>query len=96
MAIHSYMNQNLNIYPDPIDCADRPGGVNSVVFDHAAGFLAAGLSVNNKAEGLKIIHALAEVDNPDVFHCHGLYPIGNGYFDKKYSSANDIVLRNGR
>ena len=88
------MNQNLNIFPNPIDCADKPGGVNSVVFDHAAGFLASGLTVDNKANGLKIVHALAETDSPDVFHCHGLYPIGNGYFDERYSKANDTILRN--
>ena len=84
---------NLNISPDPISCANAPGGVNSVVYDHAAGFLAAGHTLN-QGKGLNIIHALSEADNVDVFHCHGLYPIGKEHFDSSYSKANDIVLRN--
>ena len=84
---------NLNISPDPISCANAPGGVNSVVYDHAAGFLAAGHTIN-QGKGLNIIHALSEADSVDVFHCHGLYPIGKENFDSSYSKANDIVLRN--
>jgi glycosyltransferase involved in cell wall biosynthesis len=84
---------NLNISPDPISCANTPGGVNSVVYDHAAGFLAAGYTIN-QGKGLNIIHALSETDDIDVFHCHGLYPIGKGHFDNSYAKANDIVLRN--
>jgi glycosyltransferase involved in cell wall biosynthesis len=83
----------LNILPNPITCANVPGGVNSVVADHALGFLAAGYEVNAN-DGLNIIHALAQSADIDVFHCHGLYPIGDGYFDKSYSRANDIVLKN--
>jgi hypothetical protein len=85
---------NLNILPNPITCANHPGGVNSVVTDHAAGFLAKGCEINKHPDGLKIIHALAEVENADIFHCHGLYPIGEGYFDKRYSKANAVVLKN--
>ena len=84
---------NLNIDPNPITCANIPGGVNSVVSDHALGFLAAGCEINNGG-GLNIVHALAQSENVDVFHCHGLYPIGEGYFDKSFSRANDIVLSN--
>jgi hypothetical protein len=84
---------NININPNPITCANKPGGVNSVVSDHAIGFLAAGCGINN-GQGVNVVHALAESENIDVFHCHGLYPIGDGYFDKSYQSANDIVLRN--
>lgn len=85
---------NFNILPDPITCANKPGGVNSVIFDHAAGFLAAGHTINAGNDGIRIAHALAEVDNVDVYHNHGLYPIGDGLFDKSYSIANDTILRN--
>lgn len=84
---------NVNILPDPQKCAGTPGGVNSVVTDHAIGFLAAGHPINS-GEGPTIIHALSQAENPDVYHCHGLYPIGKGHFDKSYSRANDIVLQN--
>lgn len=67
--------------------------MNSVVFDHAAGFLRAGHSIN-KGAGLTIAHALAETKDIDVFHCHGLYPIGKQHFDGSYSRANEIVLQN--
>jgi len=67
--------------------------VNSVVFDHAAGFLRAGHSIN-KGAGLTIAHALAQTKDIDVFHCHGLYPIGKQNFDNSYSRANEIVLQN--
>lgn len=82
----------LSISPDPIACAGIPGGVNSVVFDHAAGFLAAGYEIGDG--GLNIVHAMAQREQVDVFHCHGLYPIGPGYFDKSYSKANDALLQN--
>jgi GT2 family glycosyltransferase len=84
---------NLNIFPNPIECANVPGGVNSVVFDHALGFLNAGHSIHN-GDGLTIVHALAQAENIDVFHCHGLYPIGPQHFNPSYSRANEIVLRN--
>ena len=84
---------NLNIFPNPVDCANVPGGVNSVVFDHAVGFLNAGHSIHDGA-GPTIAHALAQAEHIDVFHCHGLYPIGKGYFDASYSRANSIVLSN--
>lgn len=84
---------NIKIFPNPIDCAGVPGGVNSVVTDHAVGFLAAGLSINEN-KGPTIVHALAQSAQIDVFHCHGLYPIGLGHFDAKYSRANDIILQN--
>lgn len=83
---------NLNIQPNPAICAGKPGGVNSVVADHAVGFLAAGASI--VSDGLTIIHALAQSEQVDVFHCHGLYPIGNNLFDASYSRANNIVLQN--
>lgn len=82
----------LSILPDPIGCAGVPGGVNSVVFDHAAGFLAAGAEIGDG--GLNIVHAMAQREHVDVFHCHGLYPIGPGYFDKSYQKANDALLKN--
>lgn len=84
---------NLNISPNPLHCINAPGGVNSVVSDHVIGFLAAGYEIN-KGEGLNIIHALEQHKDPDVYHCHGLYPIGEGYFDKAFSRANGIVLQN--
>lgn len=84
---------NLNIAPDPLGCADRPGGVNSVVYDHAVGFLNAGVSINQGA-GVNIAHAVSQIDDLDVFHCHGLYPIGKDYFDHSYSKANQTVLEN--
>ena len=71
-----------------------PGGVNSVVADHALGFLNAGYTINKGPDGLKIAHAISEMKDVDVFHCHGLYPIGDGYFDRSYSHANNIVLHN--
>lgn len=70
-----------------------PGGVNSVVFDHAVGFLNGGYSIHDGA-GPTIVHALSQAEHIDVFHCHGLYPIGKQHFDASYSRANDIVLRN--
>lgn len=84
---------NINILPDPIKCADVPGGVNSVVFDHALGFLAAGYSINDGA-GPVITHALSTAEHIDVYHNHGLYPIGKGHFDNSYTRANSIVLQN--
>ncbi len=84
---------NLNIFPNPVECASRPGGVNSVVFDQAVGFLHAGQTIH-QGDGPTIVHALAQAETIDVFHCHGLYPIGKGYFDASYSRANDIILRN--
>lgn len=83
----------LNILPDPLHSAKHTGGVNAVVADHAAGFLAAGCEVNH-ADGLHIIHALAQDSAIDVYHNHGLYPIGEGHFDKSYSRANNTVLQN--
>jgi hypothetical protein len=83
---------NLKIFPNPIECANVPGGVNSVVFDHAVGFLHAGHSIHN-GDGPTIAR-LAQAEHIDVFHCHGLYPIGKQHFDKSYSRANEIVLRN--
>ena len=85
---------NLKILPDPKVCVNVPGGVNSVVVDHAVGFLAAGYSINAGSDGPTIVHALSQSNSIDVFHCHGLYPIGDGYFDRSYSSANDKILRN--
>lgn len=41
-----------------------------------------------------IAHALAQAEDFDVFHCHGLYPIGKQHFDGSYSRANEIVLQN--
>lgn len=67
--------------------------MNSVVFDHAVGFLNAGHSIHAGA-GPTIVHALSQAEHIDVFHCHGLYPIGKQHFDASYSRANDIVLRN--
>lgn len=84
---------NLNIFPDPKVCANVSGGVNSVVADHAVGFLNAGHTINS-GDGPHIVHAIAEDAAMDVFHCHGLYPIGKKYFDQSYSRSNDIVLRN--
>lgn len=84
---------NLNILPSPERCLQKAGGVNSVVADHALGFLASGCEISNNGN-IHIIHALEQSDQIDVFHCHGLYPIGNGYFDRHYSKANDIVLSN--
>jgi hypothetical protein len=84
---------NLNIFPDPKNSANVAGGVNSVVFDHAVGFLNAGYSINS-GDGPHIVHAIAESSEIDVFHCHGLYPIGEGFFDHSYSRSNDIVLSN--
>ena len=84
---------NLNIFPNPIDCIDRPGGVNSVVFDHAVGFLSAGYSLRDE-NGLHVVHALAQSKDIDVFHCHGLYPIGRDHFPSSYSRANDAILQN--
>jgi len=85
---------NLDITPNPASCAGIPGGVNSVVSDHAKGFIAAGYELANSKKALHIVHAIAQHEQTDVFHCHGLYPIGDGYFDKSYSHANDIVLQN--
>lgn len=84
----------LNISPNPLVCANVPGGVNSVVYDHAAGFLAQGHEISSNTPHVNIGHALAQMENIDVFHCHGLYPIGDGYFDPSYSRSNDIVLEN--
>ena len=84
---------NLNILPDPLGSIRNTGGVNAVVADHAAGFLAAGYEVN-RGEGLHVVHALAQDKDIDVFHCHGLYPIGDGHFDSSYSRANNTVLQN--
>lgn len=84
---------NLNISPDPMQCVNVPGGVNSVVADHAAGFLTAGHAINS-GDGVNIVHALAQEKEIDVFFCHGLYPIGPGYFDESYSKANDTLLQN--
>jgi hypothetical protein len=84
---------NLNIFPNPLTCAEQPGGVNSVVFDHAVGFLHAGHSIQN-GEGINIAHAIAQTVDLDVFHCHGLYPIGPDHFDPSYSRLNEIVLAN--
>lgn len=64
-----------------------------MVFDHAVGFLHAGHSIHNGA-GPTIVHALAQAKDIDVFHCHGLYPIGKEHFDHSYSRANEIVLQN--
>ena len=85
---------NLNILPNPTQCANQPGGVNSVVFDHAIGFLAAGCEIDNAKDGIRVTHALAEDNRVDVFHCHGLYPIGAGMFDNSFSRANDVILKN--
>jgi hypothetical protein len=71
-----------------------PGGVNSVVTDHAIGFLNAGHTINKGKAGPVITHALAQSEIVDVFHCHGLYPIGKGYFDQSFTYANSIVLKN--
>jgi glycosyltransferase involved in cell wall biosynthesis len=84
---------NINILPNPTLTAGIPGGVNSVVTDHAIGFLAAGHSINSGA-GPTIVHALAQAEQIDVFHCHGLYPIGRDAFDMSYSRANDVILEN--
>jgi hypothetical protein len=84
---------NINIMPNPIHCVNISGGVNSVVFDHAVGFLAAGHSIN-EGDGLNIVHAIAQDVNIDVYHCHGLYPIGKNHFDPSYSRLNQIVLDN--
>lgn len=90
----AHIQLNFNILPDPIKCTNAPGGVNSVVADHAVGFLNAGHTINGGKVGPTIVHALAQAESIDVFHCHGLYPIGKGYFDGSYSYANTIVLRN--
>lgn len=84
---------NLNINPNPLNCIGVPGGVNSVINDHAAGFLAAGCEINHP-NGLRIAHALAQDQDIEVYHNHGLYPIGKGYFDPSYSYANTVVLKN--
>lgn len=87
---------HLNILPDPVACSNVSGGVNSVVSDHAIGFLNAGHDINrNNKKGLNIVHAIGQSADIDVFHCHGLYPIGPGYFDHhQYSRLNNIVLNN--
>lgn len=85
---------NLNISPNPLTCADRSGGVNAVVFDHAVGFLNAGHYINSGNDGLNIAHAIAQVKDLDIFHCHGLYPIGPDHFPASYSRLNDVVLQN--
>lgn len=84
----------LNILPDPAKCVNAPGGVNSVVADHALGFLAAGNEIGASGADINIVHALAQHEEIDVFHCHGLYPIGPGYFDEAYSKANNALLQN--
>lgn len=84
---------NLNITPDPLVCARNPGGVNSVVADHALGFLAAGCGISNTGD-VHIVHALAQDRDIDIFHCHGLYPIGEGYFSEAYNKANHTILQN--
>ena len=84
---------NLNILPNPITCTNVSGGVNSVVADQAAGFLNAGYSIN-AGNGVHIVHAIAQSAEIDVFHCHGLYPIGPNHFDHSYSRLNEIVLQN--
>lgn len=84
----------LNILPDPLKCVNVPGGVNSVVVDHAVGFLAAGYEIGAKNSSINIVHALAHHEEIDVFHSHGFYPIGPGYFDQSYSKANDALLQN--
>src|SRR5690606_13923680 len=43
---------------------------------------------------LNIIHALAQSKDIDVFHCHGLYPIGKNHFDNSFSRANTTILEN--
>ncbi len=63
------------------------------MFDHAVGFLNAGHSIN-EGDGLNIVHAIAQNAEIDVFHCHGLYPIGKDHFDHSYSRLNQIVLDN--
>lgn len=63
------------------------------MFDHAVGFLNAGHSINAGA-GLQIVHAIAQSPKIDVFHCHGLYPIGPKHFDQSYSRLNKILLEN--
>jgi glycosyltransferase involved in cell wall biosynthesis len=83
---------HLDISPNPLTCAGIPGGVNSVVSDHAAGFLAGGHTIGTG--GIKIVHAMAQAEDIDVFHCHGLYPIGPGYFNESHSRSNDILLQN--
>jgi GT2 family glycosyltransferase len=86
---------HLNILPDPVACSNVSGGVNSVVADHAIGFLNAGHDINKNKAGLNIVHAIGQSADIDVFHCHGLYPIGPGYFDHgQYSKLNNIVLHN--
>lgn len=88
-----HLSLNLNIFPNPTECANVPGGVNSVVFDHAVGFLNAGHSIH-QGSGPMIAHALAQPESIDVFHCHGLYPIGKQHFAESYSGANQTVLQN--
>lgn len=67
-----------------------------MVSDHALGFLAAGYSINRPgSNGPTVIHALAQADQIDVFHSHGLYPIGPEHFDHyQFSEANNTVLAN--
>lgn len=65
-----------------------------MVSDHAVGFLASGHTINQSEDGPVIVHALAQAEKIDVFHCHGLYPIGSGYFDQSFSNANMRVIRN--
>jgi len=84
---------NLNIFPNPLACANVSGGVNSVVFDHAVGFLNAGHAID-AGSGINIVHAIAQNADIDVFHCHGLYPIGPKHFDHSYSRLNEIVINN--
>jgi hypothetical protein len=90
----AFYDLNLNIFPNPLTCAERSGGVNSVVFDQAAGFLHAGYSIDNDLPGVIIAHAIAQAADLDVFHCHGLYPIGPDHFDPNYSRLNEVVLAN--
>lgn len=63
------------------------------MFDHALGFLNAG-HVINEGNGVNIVHAIAQSADIDVFHCHGLYPIGKDHFDHSYSRSNEIVINN--
>lgn len=84
----------LSISPNPKNCISKQGGVNSVINDHTIGFLSRGHEIVETSYDVHILHALANDGVPDVYHCHGLYPIGEDHFDKTWSRANDIVLDN--
>lgn len=85
---------NIKIHPSPKDVKDKPGGVNAVISDHTLGFMLLGHNIVETNPDVKVIHALATCGAPDIFHCHGLYPIGAGHFDNRYQKANEQLINN--